>query len=232
MISDFYMNVCNNYLTSTKQHQNWLFIRIKCFNLTFMYFYSMKQFEIYIFLKIGFFTKNMNFALWRLFKDRDQQRKLYRMCVQNFKIIHQILLMLCKINAKYERNILIKLWKPFSPLFSLKIVILSEIQLRYIDTVFLGRPNHDNQINAKFEKNLVHYIEFHCLLLNEWEYIEKCLKFWLFLRNWFLWTITTSFTTHLHYSFAEIYLCELNILLTFHYLIFKSEHDFNIKWRQ
>ena len=69
----------------------------------------MKQFEIYIFLKIGFFTKNMNFALWRLFKDRDQQRKLYRMCVQNFKIIHQILLMLCKINAKYERNILIKL---------------------------------------------------------------------------------------------------------------------------
>ena len=29
--------------------------------------------------------------------------------------------------------------------------------------------------------------------------------------------------------FAEIYLCELNILLTFHYLIFKSEHDFNIK---
>ena len=34
---------------------------------------------------------------------------------------------------------------------------------------------------------------------------------------------------HLRYSFAEIYLCELNILLTFHYLIFKSEHDFNIK---
>ena len=40
--------------------------------------------------------------------------------------------------------------------------------------------------------------------------------------------IYDSFT----YSFAEIYLCELNILLTFHYLIFKSEHDFNIKWRQ
>ena len=52
--------------------------------------------------------------------------------------------------------------------------------LRYIDTVFLGRQNHDNQINAKFEKNLVHYIEFGCLLLNEWENIEKCLKFWLF----------------------------------------------------
>ena len=51
------------------------------------------------------------------------------MCVQNFKIIHQILLMLCKINAKYERNILIKVCKPFSPLFSLKIVIISEIQL-------------------------------------------------------------------------------------------------------
>ena len=26
--------------------------------------------------------------------------------------------------------------------------------LRYIDTVFLGRQNHDNQINAKFEKIL------------------------------------------------------------------------------
>ena len=82
------------------------------------------------------------------------------------------------------------------------------------------------------KKNLVHYIEFGCLLLNEWDYIEQCLKFWLFLRNWFLWTITTSFTTHLRYSFADIYLCELNILLTFHHLIFKSEHDFNIKWRQ
>ena len=35
--------------------------------------------------------------------------------------------------------------------------------LGYIDTVFLGRQNHDNQINAKFEKNLVHYIEFGCL---------------------------------------------------------------------
>ena len=33
----------------------------------------------------------------------------------------------------------------------------------------------------------------------------------------------------LYDSFAEIYLCELNILLKFHYLIFKSEHDFNIK---
>ena len=69
----------------------------------------MKQFEKYIFLKIVFFTQNMNFAFCRLFKDRHQQQKLYRMCVQNFKIIHQILLMLCKINAKYEGNILIKL---------------------------------------------------------------------------------------------------------------------------
>ena len=68
----------------------------------------MKQFEKYIFLKIGFFTQNMNFAFWRRFKDRDQQQKIYRMCVQNFKINHQILLMLCNINAKYERNILIK----------------------------------------------------------------------------------------------------------------------------
>ena len=32
--------------------------------------------------------------------------------------------------------------------------------------------------------------------------------------------------------FPEIYLCYLNILLTFHHLIFKSEHDFNMKWRQ
>ena len=69
----------------------------------------MKQFEKYIILKIGFFTQNMNFAFWRLFKDRDQEQKLYRMCIQNFKIIHQILLMLCKINGKYEINILIKL---------------------------------------------------------------------------------------------------------------------------
>ena len=42
----------------------------------------------------------------------------------------------------------------------------STIWLRYIDTVFLGRQNHDNQINAKFDKNLVYYIEFGCLLLN------------------------------------------------------------------
>ena len=69
----------------------------------------MKQFENYIFLKNGFFTQNMNFAFWRLFKDRDQEQKLYRMCIQNYKIIHQILLMLCKINGKYERNILRKL---------------------------------------------------------------------------------------------------------------------------
>ena len=45
----------------------------------------------------------------------------------------------------------------------------------------------------------------------------------------FMDNITTSFTTHLRNSFAEIYMCELNILLMFHYLIFKSEHDFNIK---
>ena len=34
----------------------------------------MKQFKKYIFLKIGFFTQNMNFAFWRLFKDRDQEQ--------------------------------------------------------------------------------------------------------------------------------------------------------------
>ena len=45
--------------------------------------------------------------------------------------------------------------------------ISQSIHLRYIDTVFLGRQNHDNQINAKFENNLVHYIEFVCILLNE-----------------------------------------------------------------
>ena len=28
------------------------------------------------------------------------------------------------------------------------------VHLRYIDTVFLGRQNHDNQIDAKFEKIL------------------------------------------------------------------------------
>ena len=39
--------------------------------------------------------------------------------------------------------------------------------LRYIDTVFLDQQNQDNQINAKCEKNLVHYIEYGCLLLNE-----------------------------------------------------------------
>ena len=44
-------------------------------------------------------------------------------------MIHQILLMLCEIDAKYERNILIKLGKPFSPFFSLKIVIVSKIEL-------------------------------------------------------------------------------------------------------
>ena len=62
----------------------------------------------------------MNFAFWWPFKDRYQQQMLYRASVQNLKIIHQILLMLCKINAVYERYIFIKLWKPFSPLFSFK----------------------------------------------------------------------------------------------------------------
>ena len=32
--------------------------------------------------------------------------------------------------------------------------------------------------------------------------------------------------------FSEIYLCELNILFTFHYMIFKSEDELNIKRRQ
>ena len=31
----------------------------------------------------------------------------------------------------------------------------SLVPLRYIDTVFLGRQNHDNQINAKFEKKIL-----------------------------------------------------------------------------
>ena len=69
----------------------------------------MKQFEKYVFRKIGFFTQNMNFAFWRLFKI-EIKSKCYTKCVyKNFKIIHQILLMLCKINGKCERNILIKL---------------------------------------------------------------------------------------------------------------------------
>ena len=29
--------------------------------------------------------------------------------------------------------------------------------------------------------------------------------------------------------FAEIYMCALNILLTFHYMIFKSEQELNIE---
>ena len=48
-------------------------------------------------------------------------------------------------------------------------------------------------------------------------------KILIVLKKYILWKITTSFTTHLHYFFAEIYLCELNILLAFHYMIFKSE---------
>ena len=32
--------------------------------------------------------------------------------------------------------------------------------------------------------------------------------------------------------FAEIYLCGLNIPLTFHYMIFKSEQELNIKLTQ
>ena len=31
------------------------------------------------------------------------------------------------------------------------------------------------------------------------------------------------------FFFTEIYLCELNILLAFHYIIFKSEDELNIK---
>ena len=54
-------------------------------------------------------------------------------------------------------------------------------------------------------------------------------KILIVLKKLILWTITTFFTTRLRYPFADIYLCELNILLTFHYLSFKSEHDFNIK---
>ena len=38
------------------------------------------------------------------------------------------------------------------------------IVLKY---VFLSRHNHDNQIDAKFEKNIIHYTEFGCLLVNE-----------------------------------------------------------------
>ena len=57
---------------------------------------------------MGFFTQNMNFTFWRLFKDRYQQPMLYQASIQNLKIIHQILLMLCKINAVYERYIFIK----------------------------------------------------------------------------------------------------------------------------
>ena len=56
--------------------------------------------------------------------------------------------------------------------------------------------------------------------------LKKFSNFYCFFFKRFLWT---SFTTDLRYSFAEIYMCELNILLTFHYMIFKSEHDFNIK---
>ena len=48
----------------------------------------MKQFQKYIFLKIGFFTQNMNFAFWRLFKDRDQS-KSYTECV--YKILRSFI---------------------------------------------------------------------------------------------------------------------------------------------
>ena len=37
--------------------------------------------------------------------------------------------MLCEIDAKYERNVLIKLGKRFSPFFGLKILIISKIEL-------------------------------------------------------------------------------------------------------
>ena len=39
----------------------------------------------------------------------------------------------------------------------------------------------------------------------------------------------TSFTTHLRYFFAEIYLCELDTVLMFHYMIFKTELELNMK---
>ena len=55
------------------------------------------------------FHPKHEFRILAAFLDRDQQQNLYQINVQNFKIIHQILLMLCKINAKYERNIFIKL---------------------------------------------------------------------------------------------------------------------------
>ena len=40
----------------------------------------MKQFEKYIFLKIGFFTQNMNFAFWRLLKIEINSKR-YTECV-------------------------------------------------------------------------------------------------------------------------------------------------------
>ena len=39
-----------------------------------------------------------------------------------------------------------------SPSPHIEHYILFRYILRYIDTVFLGQQNHDNQINAKFEK--------------------------------------------------------------------------------
>ena len=79
-ILDFYTNLCNNYSTSTKYHQNWLFIRIKCFNCTFMYFYSIKLFEKYIFLKMDFSPKTWISHFGGFFKI-EINSKSYTKCV-------------------------------------------------------------------------------------------------------------------------------------------------------
>ena len=53
-------------------------------------------------------------------------------------------------------------------------------------------------------------------------------KILIVLKKLILWTMT-SFTNHLRFFFAEIYLCELDVLLAFHYMIFKSELELSIK---
>ena len=63
------------------------------------------------------------------------------------------------------------------------------------------------------------------------ENILKCLKLIVKMKLIFMDNNAILYDS-LRYSFAEIYLCELNILLAFHYLIFKSQHDFTIKLRQ
>ena len=42
-----------------------------------------------------------------------------------------------------------------------------------------------------------------------------------------LWTITTSYTTHLR-CFLLKYTCEKNTLLMFYYMIFNNEHEHEI----